>query len=152
MRIKSRQSSRRNISAVMCCRLPWLALARSGSSLPEGKRGGGYLSRDLQKSCVWGSHARLRCRSTRFRRAHNIWQAPFWSVCSCKPEVAGVGDSRRSAQDDVFVVSWRCKNQRLLGFLLSAKRVSAYGTASWAKFSHVQPSPFDMSRKAYLSG
>ena len=24
---------------------------------------------------------------------------------------------RRSAQDDVFVVSWRCKNQRLLGWL-----------------------------------
>src|ERR1700688_1817329 len=29
--------------------------------------------------------------------------------------------------DDVSVVSWRCKNQRLLGFLLSAKQISAYG-------------------------
>ena len=36
---------------------------------------------------------------------------------------------RRSAQDDDLVVSWRCKkNQRLLGFLWSAKQVSAYGT------------------------
>src|SRR6266700_6665454 len=32
----------------------------------------------------------------------------------------------RSAQDDDFVVSWRCKKQRLLGFLLSARQVSAY--------------------------
>jgi hypothetical protein len=34
----------------------------------------------------------------------------------------------RSAQDDVFVVSWRCKKRRLLGFLLPARQVSAYGT------------------------
>jgi hypothetical protein len=27
----------------------------------------------------------------------------------------------RSAQDDVFVVNWRCKKQRLLGFPLSAR-------------------------------
>src|SRR5260370_41150717 len=33
----------------------------------------------------------------------------------------------RFAQDDDFVVSWRCKKQRLLGFLLSAREVSAYG-------------------------
>jgi hypothetical protein len=37
----------------------------------------------------------------------------------------------------------RCKKQRLLRFLLSAKQVSAYGTASWAAFS---PSPFDKLR------
>src|SRR6266700_810723 len=33
----------------------------------------------------------------------------------------------RFTQDDDFVVSWRCKKQRLLGFLLSARQVSAYG-------------------------
>jgi hypothetical protein len=34
---------------------------------------------------------------------------------------------RRSSQDDDFVASWRGKNQRLLGFLLSGKQISAYG-------------------------
>jgi hypothetical protein len=33
----------------------------------------------------------------------------------------------RSAQDDDFVVSWRCKKQRLLGLLLSARQVSEHG-------------------------
>jgi hypothetical protein len=41
--------------------------------------------------------------------------------------VSGDKSVGRSAQDDVFVVSWRCKKKRLLGFLLSAEQVSAYG-------------------------
>src|ERR1700723_1176087 len=36
---------------------------------------------------------------------------------------------RRSAQDDVFVVSWRSKKQRLLGLVLPTKQVSAYGAS-----------------------
>jgi hypothetical protein len=42
---------------------------------------------------------------------------------------------RRSAQDDDFVGVGDAKDQRLPGFLLSAKQVSAHGTTSWAKFS-----------------
>ncbi len=41
---------------------------------------------------------------------------------------------RRSAQDDVFVVSWRCKKQRLLGFLLPAKQCSSADVQSRLQF------------------
>src|ERR1700728_791579 len=34
----------------------------------------------------------------------------------------------RSAQDYDFAARWGCKDQRLLGFLLSAKQVRAYGS------------------------
>jgi hypothetical protein len=74
MRIKSPQSSPRKYKRGKVLEP---ALARPGSSLPGSKRGGDYLSRDLQESFVWSSHARLRCRLISFRRAHNIWQALF---------------------------------------------------------------------------
>jgi hypothetical protein len=43
--------------------------------------------------------------------------------------------SRQNSHKNVFVVSWRCKEQRLLGLLLSARQVSAYGTKdrSWRR-------------------
>jgi len=42
---------------------------------------------------------------------------------------------RRSAQDDVFVASWRCKKPASSRISIAAKQVSAYGTASWVTLS-----------------
>jgi hypothetical protein len=79
--------------------LPWHALSRSGSSVPGGKRSGGYLSRDFQKSCVWRSHARLRCRPISFRRAHNIWQALFGVFTHASRRRPGVNSEIFAVED-----------------------------------------------------